>query len=78
VPELRKTSFNLGEVQEISLHLLAIFPRQGVGSETATVAAALTFGRLVGKVMMDNEDEVKMIQDFMDFAGAYFAKGDGN
>lgn len=73
--DLTIATFNFGEVHNESVDLLALLEGKEVGIGLASLA--LSMARLLSPEQLTDKEEVKFIQDCLEWGGVYFA-GKGN
>lgn len=76
-PQTVRIEFDVDEVGGLSLDLLKLLEMEQVDVQTAGLALALSFGRLLSPTQpMAEDDEVKFLQAIHEWAGMYFTEGE--
>ena len=64
-----------GKTHEISMLLLETMERKQISRAYGMLGCALSLGRLSSDHELDDEEEVRFIEDIMHYIGAYWPEG---
>lgn len=71
------TAVPLNTTRELSSVILDALASVDVTQGDSICACALTLGRLLAPHKLDQEDEIKVVQDVVDWIGLYWASREG-
>jgi hypothetical protein len=73
--DLKSVEFDLEEVQGLSLDLLTHLEKEGCSIGEGVAAAALTVGRLMSPHTLKAIEEIKFVQDLLEWVSMYYVPG---
>lgn len=76
--DLQSVTFDSEEVAELSMDLLASLDDSGVELSLGTAALALSLGRIMAQRRLTTKEQLKFVQDLLEWSGMYFAEGGTN
>lgn len=71
---LASVEMDYEEVHNVSVGILQALEANHVPLNVGVAGAALTMGRLLSPVPMDEDEEMNLVNDLMEWIGVYFAK----
>jgi hypothetical protein len=76
--ERELVTVNMEEVHKTSLDILELLEEDDVELKLGLVAIALTFGRVASPKVLTQEEEVKFLENILEYIGLYFVEGEPN